>query len=87
MSSKDHTNDIAVAIEIHKQRIIQHEKAIKYHTEAILRLQGKTEICPHCNGEGKVMTVHRFMGPHVYTKCLICKGTGKLTKEELETLK
>ncbi len=36
--------------------------------------------CPQCDGEGNVMTVHRFSPPHKYGTCGMCKGTGEIRK-------
>lgn len=76
-------NDIEVEIQLHKMKIEQAVKKIKYHEDAILRLRGKTEICLHCNGEGKVEVGHSFTKGRIYVPCGTCNGVGKLTKEEL----
>ncbi len=36
--------------------------------------------CPRCDGEGKIMTVHRMFGPHKYGTCGMCRGTGEIKK-------
>lgn len=73
-------NDIEVEIQLHKSKIERAKAEIKYHEDAILILEGKTEVCPYCDGEGKIMIVHRFMGPHKYISCRVCLGSGKVSK-------
>jgi DnaJ-class molecular chaperone len=36
--------------------------------------------CPNCQGSGQSMSVHRTFGPHGYSKCGICAGTGEIIK-------
>ena len=36
--------------------------------------------CPHCDGEGKAMTIHRMFGSHKYGICGMCKGTCEIRK-------
>lgn len=65
-------------------RIQKAENEIEFCNNEINELNGFTEICPHCNGEGRFMTVHRTFSHHSYTSCYICGGKGKVTKETLE---
>jgi len=36
--------------------------------------------CPQCDGEEKVMTVHRMFGSHKYGTCGMCRRTGEIRK-------
>ena len=36
--------------------------------------------CPHCDGSGKIMEIHRFRPPHKYMECGMCMGTGEIRK-------
>ncbi len=37
-------------------------------------------VCPRCDGEGRVITVHRMFGSHKYGICGMCKGTCEIRK-------
>lgn len=71
-------------IKWHEKMIKKAREDIRYREDEILKLKGKTEICPHCMGEGRIMTVHRFMGPHKYMVCPTCNGDGKIPIDKLE---
>ncbi len=57
---------------------------IEFCNNEINELNGLIEICPNCEGEGKIMTVHRTFSPHGYMSCYLCRGKGKITKETLQ---
>ncbi len=38
------------------------------------------ELCDDCDGEGRIVTGHRFIGGHIYDTCMTCDGTGKTIK-------
>ena len=59
-------------------------KEIEYYTKEILRCEGKVHECEHCKGEGRFKTGHSFNRGPIYTKCIVCNGIGKVTKERLE---
>jgi len=70
-------------IKEYKERIYKAKMEIDFCNDEINKLNGLTEICPHCDGEGKSMTIHRFMPPHKFMICRLCNGIGKITKEDL----
>ena len=55
-------------IEAYRSEIFSCTERIKVLQKEILRLQGKVIDCPHCRGEGKIMTIHRFSGPNEYMR-------------------
>lgn len=46
---------------------------------------GKLEICPHCNGKGKILIKQGFL--QMQTPCSNCSGSGKLAKQKCDTCK
>lgn len=76
--------DKEIKIKEYIERIHKAKQEIEFCNNEIDKINGLTEICPHCKGEGKFMSIHRFMGNHSYINCHICRGKGKITKEELD---
>ena len=74
-------------IQEYRERIQKAENEIKFCNNEIDELSGLTKICPNCEGEGKIMTVHRTFSPHGYMSCYLCRGKGKITKEVLQIYK
>lgn len=70
-------------IKEYQERIYKLKSEIDFCNEQIDELNGLTETCPHCKGEGRFMTIHRMFGQHSYTNCYVCRGKGKITIEEV----
>lgn len=76
-----------IKIENCRKKIQELNNEIELYKEEILRLEGKTYVCLHCDGEGRHAIGHSFTYGTIYSKCIVCKGTGKVTKERLEEYK
>jgi DnaJ-class molecular chaperone len=70
-------------IQEYQERITKDRADILFCQGEIDELNGLTETCPHCNGKARFMTVHRMIGDNSYRNCEICRGKGKITKEDL----
>ena len=67
---------IADWVNLKKTRIVKHVN-VTYEEK---QLADGVFVCPLCDGEGRVMTVHRFLPPHGYGRCGMCKGQGEIMK-------
>ena len=67
---------IADWVNLKKTRIVKHVN-VTYEEK---QLADGVFVCPRCDGEGRVMTVHRFNPPHGYGRCGMCKGQGEIMK-------
>lgn len=87
MNKKEQIKELNNEIQCHKKEILYHEERINGLNDKILILSGKTEICPNCDGQGKIGIGHSFRNGIIYVKCHLCTGSGRLTKEELDAQK
>ncbi len=59
---------------------LQTEHTVYIQVPQVKKLAKGIFVCPECDGEGHIVTVHRTFSPHKYGKCHICEGTGEIQK-------
>jgi len=59
---------------------LETEHTVYIQVPQVKKLSEGIFVCPECNGEGHIVTVHHTFPQHKYGKCYMCDGTGEIIK-------